>query len=96
MDVDRNGRLYESTTVRNIENTSRPNARKPKKDRETLTYKQTQNEQIEMQPADTYGTMAVYGEAIADQIDQDETLDEYLDRYNNEETEHYDHTLNAS
>lgn len=48
-----------------------------------------------MQPADTYATMAEYEEAIADQIDEetrDETLDEYIGSYDNEETEHYDNS----
>jgi len=51
--------------------------------------------QNEMQPADTYATMAEYEEAIAAQIDEetrDETLDEYIDSYDNEETEHYDNS----
>jgi len=50
------------------------------------------SEPTEMQSAETHATMAEYAQAVADQEDgtQDETLDEYIDGYDNDENTQYD------
>jgi len=99
MDVDRSirSRMVDYMNRPQFELGKRPPGPMPdtQKRQRNFNIQTNENGQNEMQPADTYATMAEYEEAIADQIDEetrDETLDEYIGSYDNEETEHYDNS----